>query len=120
MRSRHSGQGKLGCILWLALVAVTGMVAYKMIPIKVRSSELHDYMVEQAKWAANNTTDVLEKSILARAKELSLPLTEEGVTVEKVRERIKMEAVFTVPVEFPGYTYNWTFHFMVDRPIFIV
>jgi hypothetical protein len=120
MRSRQSGQGKLGCILWLLLVAVTGMVAYKMIPIKIRSSELHDFMVEQAKWAANNPADALKKSVLARAKELDLPLTEENVKVEKVRERIKMEATYTVPVEFPGYTYQWTFHHLVDRPIFIV
>ena len=30
-----------------------------------------------------------------------------------------MKAVFTVPLEFPGYTYEWDFDLEVERPIFI-
>ena len=120
MRSRQAGQGKIGCLLWILLVAVAGLVAFKMIPIKVRSSELHDFMVEQAKWAANYPEDQIEKSILTRANELQLPLDKDSVKVEKVRERIRMEATYTVPVVFPGYTYQWKFHHFVDRPIFVV
>jgi len=30
-----------------------------------------------------------------------------------------MSAQFTVPLEFPGYTYEWEFDLQVDRPIFI-
>ena len=39
--------------------------------------------------------------------------------VEKAGGRIKMEARFTVPLEFPGYVYYWDFDLQVDRPIFI-
>ena len=90
-----------------------------MIPVKVKSSELCDYMVDQAKWAGNLTNDALKKSILAKAAELGLPLTEQGVQVEKDRDRVRMEAVYTVPIEFPGYTYKWQFHQRVDRNIYI-
>lgn len=31
-----------------------------------------------------------------------------------------MEVEYTIPVEFPGYTYQWNFHHKLDRPIFIV
>jgi hypothetical protein len=116
---RQTGQGKIGCLIWVLAFAIGAMVAYKMIPVKVKSAELYDFMVDQAKWAGNATSDALEKSILHKAKELGLPLNEESVQVRKDRERVRMEATYTVPVEFPGYTYHWRFHQLVDRNIYI-
>ena len=120
MRSRQAGQGKIGCILWLLAVGITAMIAFKMIPIKVKTSELHDFMIEQAKFSGYAPSEDIAKRILLRAQELELPLDEDSIKVEKVRERIQMEATYTVPVQFPGYTYYWKFHHMVDRPIFVV
>jgi hypothetical protein len=120
MRSWQAGQGKVGCLVWLLAVGIAGLIAFKMIPIKVKSSELHDFMVEQARFSGNYPTDAIKKSILSRARELELPLDEDNLKVEKVRERIRMEATYTVPVVFPGYTYQWTFNHYVDRPIFVV
>ena len=116
---RQSGQGKIGCFIWLLAFAIGAMVAYKMIPVKVKTAELYDFMVDQAKWAGNATNDQLEKSILAKAAELGLPLDEKGIRVEKDRDRVRMEATYTVPVQFPGYTYYWQFHQQVDRNIYI-
>jgi len=116
---RPAGQGKIGCVIWVLAFAIASMVAYKMIPVKVKSAELYDFMVEQAKWAGNATDDALKKSIIAKGNELGLPIDEKGVQVAKTRDRVRMEAVYTVPVEFPGYTYYWQFHQMVDRNIYI-
>ena len=116
---RQAGQGKIGCVLWILAAVIAGMAAYKMIPVKVKSAELYDFMVDQAKWAGNLTNDALEKNILAKAAELGLPLDEKGVQVLKDRDHVRMEAVYTVPIEFPGYTYQWQFHQLVDRNIYI-
>ena len=116
---RQAGQGKIGCVIWLVCFAIAAMVAYKMIPVKVKTAELYDFMVDQAKWASNLTNDALEKNILTKAAELGLPLEEKGVTVYKDRDRVRMEAIYTVPIEFPGYTYRWEFHQLVDRNIYI-
>jgi hypothetical protein len=118
-RGRQSGQGKIGCALWILAFVVAGMVAYKMIPVKVKTSELKSFMVDQAKWAGNLTNDALKKNILAKAAELGLPVTEQGVQVQKDRDHVRMEVVYTVPIEFPGYTYNWQFQERVDRNIYI-
>ena len=117
--NRQAGQGKIGCAIWVLCFLVAAMVAYKMIPVKVKTAELQDFMTDQAKWAGNATAEALKKSILAKAHELGLPLDEKGVKVETGRDRVRMEAVYTVPVEFPGYTYQWRFHQMVDRNIYI-
>jgi hypothetical protein len=116
---RQSGQGKIGCALWILAAVIFGMAAFKMIPVKIKTAELYDFMVDQAKWASNLTNDALEKNILAKAAELGLPLDEKGVSVMKDRDHVRMEAVYTVPIEFPGYTYQWQFHQMVDRNIYI-
>jgi hypothetical protein len=116
---RQSGQGKIGCALWILAFAVAGMVAFKMIPVKVKASELHTFMVDQAKWAGKQSSEAIKKSIIAKGAELGLPLDEKGVQVQRDRDHVRMEAIYTVPVEFPGYTYYWRFHELVDRNIYI-
>lgn len=120
MMSRQRGQGKIGCVLWILAFAICGMAAYKMVPVKIKTAELHDFMVEQAKWSARATSEAIAKNILAKAVELRLPVRQEDIRVEKTAQRVRMEVSYTVPVEFPGYTYQWKFNHMVDRPVFIV
>jgi hypothetical protein len=123
MRKRiaERGEGNLGCILWLLVLGLVVLISWKLVPVKVASAELYDFMDEQAKFASVNTTaEDVKKNILQRAAELKLPLDKDHVKVERIGDRILMEAEYTVPVEFPGYTYNWHFHHELDRPIFIV
>ena len=118
-RQRQAGDGKLGCILWSLVLIAGGLVAWKAVPVKIATSELYDYMVEQAKWAGNTPSDVLQKRIVNKANELELSVDPKFVTVEKGGDKIRMNATFTVPLEFPGYTYEWDFDLQVERPIFI-
>jgi hypothetical protein len=119
LRSRQRGDGKLGCILWTVILALVILIAWKAIPVKIKSAELYDFMVEQAKFAANAKPETIKKRILRRAKELDLPLDAKAVTVERIGDRIRMKARYTVNLEFPGYTYVWDFNHVVDRPIYI-
>ncbi len=118
-RKRQAGDGKLGCVLWSALLIAGVLVAWKAVPVKIATSELYDFMVEQAKWAGNTPSEVLQKRIVSKANELDLPVDPRAVTAEKVADKIRMSATFTVPLEFPGYTYEWDFDLQVERPIFI-
>jgi hypothetical protein len=115
----QAGDGKIGCILWALLVAAGVLVAWKAIPVKIQTSELYDYMVEQAKWAGGAPADALQRRIFAKARELGLPVDTKQVTVEKPGDKVRMRAAFTVPLEFPGYTYQWDFDLQVERSIYI-
>jgi hypothetical protein len=121
MRGKVSqrGEGNFGCILWVLVLGVATLIAWKMVPVKIATAELYDYIEEQAKFAANTPPEQIEKGILLKAQLLKLPLTKEDVKVERVGDNIRMEASYTVPVNFPGYTYEWHFDHKVDRPIFI-
>jgi hypothetical protein len=117
--SKQAGDSKLGCLIWILLFAIAILVAVKMIPVKLQSVELYDFMVEQAKWAANHKPDRIRRDILKKADELRIPLDRKNVRVERHGDRIIMQADYSVPVRFPFYTYVWEFHHLVDRPIYI-
>jgi hypothetical protein len=120
-RNAEKGEGNLGCILWVVLLAIGLLLAWKMIPVKVNSAELYDYMDELARFSAGKEPpEEIKKKLLSRARELHLPLDKEHVSVVRDGDRITMSVEYTVPVEFPGYTYNWHFKHELDRPIFIV
>ena len=120
-RTAQSGEGNLGCIIWALVLGLAILISWKMIPVKVSSAELADYMVEVAQFqSAQKTPEDIKKIILLRASELNIPLAKETVTVVRAGDRIRMTVEYTIPVDFPGYTYNWHFRHELDRPIFIV
>ena len=120
-RIAERGEGNLGCILWLLVLGLAVMIAWKAIPVKMASAELYDYMDEVARATGVNTTaEEVSKAILQRAVDLKLPLTKENLKVIRDGDRLIMRAEYTVPVDFPGYTYHWHFVHEMDRPIFVV
>jgi len=120
-RIAERGEGNLGCILWLLVLGLAVMISVKAIPVKIASAELYDFMDEVARTAGVNTTaEDVKKAILQRAADLKLPLDKDHVTVERVGDLLRMRAEYTVPVEFPGYTYQWHFLHEMERPIFVV
>ncbi|HTQ79278.1 MAG TPA: hypothetical protein VMM92_04725 [Thermoanaerobaculia bacterium] len=118
-KSTQRGSGTLGCIVWTVLLVVGVLVAYKAIPVKIKSAELYDHMVEMGKYGGKTEPEEMVKDIVATAQRLELPLEKENVKVERNGDRLRMRATYTVPLEFPGYTYNWKFDHQVDVPIFI-
>ena len=124
MRSKWSarGAGRLGCIVWLAVLGLIGYGLYKVIPVKIATSTFYDFMQEEASFASIRNVKQLEKEILAKAKELNLPVTEENLTLKRTRESITIEAHYEMTVEFFGgwEKYVWKFDQVVERPTFLV
>jgi hypothetical protein len=114
----QAGDGKIGCILWGLLLVVAGLIAWKAIPVKIASSELYDFMVEQAKWGATTPTEAIGKAIYEKGRELNLPLDPKNVKVERAGDKLRMRATYTVPLDFFGKTYHWDFDLQVERTIF--
>jgi hypothetical protein len=120
-RRSERGEGNLGCIIWVLILAIGALIAFKAVPAKMRSAEFYDFMDEMAKFsAAGSTREALEKAILARADELDIPLEKRNLSINLQRERIRIEVKYTLPLDFPGYTYYWDFHHVLDRQIFLV
>jgi hypothetical protein len=116
---RQRGEGRIGCLFWLIVLAVVALVGVKMVPVKYKSSQLYDFMYEQAKYAQQTSPDEMKKALLRKARDLQLPVDPKRLTVSKRGERIRIECSYEVPIEFPGYTYVWHFEEEIDEPIFI-
>jgi len=115
---RERGEGQFGCLVGLALLVIAGLVAYRMIPIKVKAAELRDTISDEAKSAGNRDNRTIERTILDKAQRLELPVKKSGITIRRRANEIAVDVKYTVPVEFPGYTYKWKFHHHAENPIF--
>lgn len=118
-RVRQAGQGKIGCILWILAFAIGAMAAAKMIPVRVKVGELTDYASEQAKWAGGSQPDKIRQRLYNKARELGLPLEKDNIRVSQSAGKIRIGWTFVVPIEFPGYTYDWKFDMDREWDIFI-
>jgi hypothetical protein len=112
------GEGNLGCILWAVVLIIVVFVAWKMVPVKIASAKFSDYMEEQAKFAKGTPEKQIYQAIIKKASELELPVEPKNLIVERTNDRVKMSVKYTVPIEFPGYTYNWHFEHEIDRNIY--
>ena len=95
-RRGEAGDGKLGCILWTLLLAIVVLGAWKWVPAKVKSAELHDFMVEQAKWAGSEKAETLRGRIVAKAAEQGVALHRLPLAVMRGIEPRMAEDVFSV------------------------
>lgn len=119
MRNRRErGEGQFGCLVGLVLLLIAGLIAYRMIPIKVKSAELRDTVVNEARSAGQHNDAHIRKAILVEADQQGLPVTEKDIRIERKNQVIRVEVAYTVPVEFPGYTYQWNFNHKAENPIF--
>ena len=116
------GEGRVGCIVWLALVAIVGYALYKIVPAKIDNSTFEDFITEQASFGSIKSVKQIETEILAKAKDLGVPVTKENLTITKTREKISIETHYEVPIVFFGgvYTYTWKRDLLVERPLFVV
>ena len=124
MRSQSGmrGAGKIGCLLWLAVLALIGYFLYKVIPVKVATSTFYDFMQEEAAFGSIREPKQLMLELLAKARELELPITEENLKIKRTRENITIEAHYVITVDFfNGWKkYVWKFDQVVSRPTFLV
>ena len=117
---KRTGESRFGCILWLIAVAVFALVAWRVVPVKIQTSEFLDFLDDQAKFSARATEEQIRGRVLKRAKELDIPLDPKRLVVERGSRHVRIEARYEIPLVFPFYTYVWEFEQIVDRPIFII
>ena len=116
------GAANVGCIIWLIILGFVGYVLYKVVPVKVASSEFYDTMQEQASFGSIKDPKFIEYEILKKAEELQLPVKKDNLKITKLRESIKVEAHYEITIYFFNgvYKYVWKFDPVVIRPLFLV
>lgn len=117
-RRGERGEGQFGCLVGLVILALAGLIAYRMIPVKVKAADLRDTVVDEAKSAGQHNEKHMRSVILHKAEQLGLPLQEKDVVINRKSTYVIVDVKYTVPVQFPGYTYMWDFHHHAENPVF--
>jgi hypothetical protein len=115
---RERGEGQMGCIVGLIILAIAIFVAYKMVPVKVKAADLKQTITDEAKSAGTHSDDRIHDAIFNKAKELELPVKSEDIKVSRQNSEISVDVEFDVPIDFPGWTYQWHQHYVAQNPIF--
>jgi hypothetical protein len=115
---RERGESQFGCLVGIIILLVAGVLAYKLIPVKIKAADLRDTIVDEAKSAGQHDEKVIMKTILRKAAELEFPVTEDDVKIKRSSTYITIDVKYTVPVDLPGYLYKWNFHHHTENPIF--
>jgi hypothetical protein len=116
------GAASFGCIVWLVLLAVIGYALYKIVPVKVASSAFADFLQEESSFGSIKSVPQIQAEILAKAREMSIPVNKDNLTIKKTRESITIEAHYEMTIDFfnGAYKYVWKFDPVYTRPIFLV
>jgi hypothetical protein len=111
MRRSDSGEGRFKALLILLFLVAVIYGSIKIIPVYINSYELDDYIRQQNPfWLTQRTpADAIRNNILAKAKDLDLPVTGDQVKVEAGGGRVTVNLDFTVPVDLKVYTLNLHF-----------
>jgi inner membrane protein involved in colicin E2 resistance len=118
VRRGERGEGKLGCLFGLILLGLAILVAWKMIPVKVRAAELRQVVVDEAKAAGTHNNQQIMGAIMAKVYDTRLPVAEDDVKINRKDGQITVDVEYDVPIDFPGYTYKWHQHHHAENPIF--
>jgi hypothetical protein len=124
MRSKRGarGEGRVGCVIWLVIVGLIAYSLYKIVPAKIADSSFLDAMTEQASFGSIKSKQQMEYDLLAKAREVGVPVTKDNLTITKIREKVTIEAHYEIVIDFFGgaYKYVWKRDHVVERPIFLV
>jgi len=106
------GSGRLGVIIWLALMGAAVFTGVRAIPVRVAVYEFHDYVDEQVKFAAAHSrvdAKKLTRRILEKAHELGLPLDKKQVEVKIRKNEVKVHVRHQVTVDLEVWQWTWKF-----------
>ena len=112
------GEGQMGCLFGLILMAIGIFIAWKLVPIKVRAAELRQEVLDQSKAGGMRSDDRIMAAILRKAEDDNLPVTADNVKIRRTNNTITVDVDYFVPVEFPGYKFNWEFTVHAENPMF--
>ncbi len=114
------GEGKLGCLLTLLILAVGGAALVKIGPVYYGNSELADKADQVASMASRAPAEQVEAEMRAKAKELDIPEALKAGAIRVVKTTTgdsgtcKITLKYTRKIDFWGF---YSFEMKTDKTI---
>lgn len=114
------GEGRSGCVFWLLVSLIFGLIGFEAVPVKIATMKLKDHMNELAMTQPRRPKEFFEQEIFNKARFLDLEVPRKQIRVKKYTERVIMDVEFSAPIKVLSFTYNWNISIHVDRDIFLL
>jgi hypothetical protein len=91
----------------------------KIIPVRIDAYEFRDFLREEARYAAVRYDDATVRNrILARAKEMEIPLNPKNLTLTRTTGEMIITAKYEQPIDLKVTTYVYQFDAKEKAPLF--
>ena len=116
---RRRGEGAFNLIIGLAVLFVVGVAGFRVIPLHIRGSEIHDAMNEAANFGGLKPLDRLRYEVFQKAQENHVPeLLQSEIKVERSGPYIIIRAKYDQTVDVFGLKYTYHFDKKVEKLVF--
>lgn len=113
------GEGRLGTLFALTLLAVMIYLGVKVVPVMVNTYAFRDFIEEEARFAAVRRDDEeIKTRVWRKARELDLPIELKQIQTERSNSRFDIRVSYSIPIVTPVYTYVWRMDEQVSSPLF--
>lgn len=119
-RRGEAGNARIKFIIVIGIIAVLAYVAYLFIPITYQAYLFKDLMQHNVDVAVTQGYDPawVKNQLTRSAPEYGIP-ADATITPVQRDNRMEVRVVFTKPVIFPGYTYNYDFDHTAKSTAFL-
>ena len=118
-RSERGG-AQLKLIIFIAVVAIVGYVAYLYIPVAVDAYYFKDAMQNKVNLAAAQGYDTawVAEQVSKSKSEFHVP-DDAVITPSQNEGRMQCRVQFSRPISFPGFTYKYDFDYTAQSTSFL-
>lgn len=119
MRKGERGEGKVGVLIAIVVVAIGIFLGVKIIPVRIAAYEFQDFVEQECRYAAVRKSDqAVRKRIIEKARELEIPLDPKKLKLDRTRSEMIIRASYEQPIDLKVTTYVYKFSVSERAPLF--
>jgi hypothetical protein len=119
MRMNQRGEGRLGLLIAIVVVAAGVFLGFKIIPVRIAAYELRDFVEEQCRYAALHKDNAkVAKRIMDKADELEIPLERKALKLKRTTSEMIISASYEQPIDLKFRTYVFKYSIKQRAPLF--
>ena len=112
-RQRKSEQGgaRLKFLIVIAILGSVGYAGYRFIPVFIREYQIKDLMQNDVDTAVSTGKPAswIKDQLVKQSEEYGIPADATVTPQQQQDNRMEVRVQFTLPIEFPGFVYNYEF-----------
>ena len=117
-QSDSRGEGKIGFFIAVIVVAAAIYAGFQFVPTYVASYDLKDTLRREVQGASLKKDKAIVATILAKAKELKLPIGPKNIEAVRTNAKFTLRIHFTKEMDMALFTYTFRFDEQQSAPLF--